>query len=67
MLKIEIFIGFFFIILGFFISYWSSQLIWIQIYPPPFEKTLLEILPVVFWIIGILLFVDVSIKWVRKQ
>jgi hypothetical protein len=67
MLVFEIAIGFCFIILGFFISYWSSQLIWIEIYPPHFEKTLIEILPLIFWSIGILLLVDVLRKKVSKK
>jgi hypothetical protein len=67
MLKIEIVIGFFFIILGLFISYWSSQLIWIQIYPPPLEKTLIEIIPLFFLISGFSLFADVLRKWRRKH
>jgi len=50
--------GFFLILLGFFIWWWSTQLIWILIYPQPLEKTLIEVMPFVFWTIGLVLIVD---------
>jgi hypothetical protein len=66
-LFLELCAGLLLISLGFYVWYWSSQLIWIQIYPPPIAKTLIETLPFVFWIAGVLLFIDVFRKYFKKN
>ncbi|MCW4041394.1 MAG: hypothetical protein NWE83_11680 [Candidatus Bathyarchaeota archaeon] len=48
-------IGGILIVIGLILHWWSTQLLWILVYPPPFAKQLLEILPYVFWIIGVVL------------
>jgi hypothetical protein len=55
---IEIFVGLFFIIIGFISWWWSAQLLWILIYPPPLAKWIIESLPFVFWGLGALLIID---------
>lgn len=67
MLIFEIGIGIFMTILGFFMLFLSLELVWIQIYPPPFEKTLIESTPIIFWIIGFFLFADVLRKQLRNS
>ena len=55
---IEICTGVVSIIIGFILHWWSTQILWILIHPPPLAKQLIECLPFVFWIIGALLIVD---------
>ena len=55
---IEISLGLILIVIGFILLWWSRQLAWIQIYPPPWEKQLIESLPWIFWILGALLIID---------
>jgi hypothetical protein len=43
------------IAVGLILHLWSTQLLWILVYPQPFAKQLLEILPYVFWIKGVVL------------
>jgi hypothetical protein len=54
----EICVGLLFVVIGFIILWWSKQIVWIQIYPPPWEKRFIESLPFLFWIIGALLILD---------
>ena len=44
--------------IGFIVLWWSRQLFWITIYPQPLEKSLIEIMPFIFWTIGAVLIVD---------
>lgn len=46
------------IAIGLILQWWSTQLLWILVYPPPFAKQLLEILPYVLWIIGVVIVID---------
>jgi uncharacterized membrane protein HdeD (DUF308 family) len=55
---IEIGTGAVSIIIGFILHWWSTQILWILIHPPPLAKQLIEGLPFVFWVIGALLIVD---------
>ncbi|MDH5770830.1 MAG: hypothetical protein OEZ25_06055 [Candidatus Bathyarchaeota archaeon] len=55
---IEVSLGLILIVIGFILLWWSRQLVWIQIYPPPWEKQLIESLPWIFWILGALLIID---------
>ena len=55
---IEICTGVVLIVIGFILYWWSTQLLWILIHPPPLGKQLIESLPLVFWVIGALLIVD---------
>jgi len=54
----EICVGSSLIVIGLILWWWSKQLVWILIYPPPLAKQLLESLPFVFWGLGALLIVD---------
>ena len=55
---IEICIGLLFIFLGFILWWWSKQLLWILIHPPPLVKLLIESLRFVLWGLGSLLVID---------
>jgi hypothetical protein len=49
---------------GFFIWWWSQQLVWILIFPPPFEKQLIESMPYICWGLAILIILDaLRRKW----
>ena len=50
--------GLFLVVIGFILWWWSTQLVWIQIYPQPLEKSLIESMPFVFWAIGVVLVID---------
>ena len=54
----EIGISILFIFTGFFVWWWSNQLLWILIFPPPLAKQLIEIMPFICWGLGILLTLD---------
>ncbi len=55
---IEICTGFILIVIGFLLDWWSKQLVWIEIYPPPIAKQIIEVLPFLFWGLSALLIVD---------
>jgi hypothetical protein len=55
---IEFFSGLLLIVIGFILWWLSKQMLWILIYPPPLIKQLFEILPLIFWSLGILLVLD---------
>jgi uncharacterized membrane protein YcjF (UPF0283 family) len=55
---LEVIIGILLIIIGYIAWLWEKQLLWILIYPSPFAKQLIEILPFVFCGLGILLVID---------
>ncbi len=54
----EICAGFIFILLGFLLNWWSKQLVWIELYPPPIAKQIIEVIPFFFWTLSALLIVD---------
>lgn len=54
----EICAGFIFMLLGFLLNWWSKQLVWIEIYPPPIAKKIIEVIPFFFWTLSTLLIVD---------
>lgn len=43
---------------GFAVSHWASTITWITVYPPPLEKQLLDLLPLLLWVSGIALIID---------
>ncbi len=55
---IEICTGLVLIVIGFLLDWWSKQLLWIKIYPPPLAKQIIEVLPFFFWGLSALLIVD---------
>ena len=59
----EVAIGLLLVAIGFVLWWWSTQLVWILIYPQPLAKTLIESMPFVFWAIGILLVIDGFRRW----
>lgn len=60
---IELFIGLVLWIIGVAVYWWARQLFWILIYPPPMEKRILDVLPYVIWIIGIVMIIDSIRRW----
>ncbi len=55
---LEIFVCLFLVIVGFFFWWWFQQLMWVQIYPPPLAKQLIDIIPFICWGLGILIILD---------
>ena len=55
---IELLIGLVLLIVGVAVYWWTSQLFWIMIYPPPVEKQILDVLPYITWIVGAALILD---------
>jgi hypothetical protein len=56
--QLELVVGVALFAVGCAIYVWSGQLIWIQIYPPPIEKQLLDVAPFALWLIGGVLTLD---------
>ncbi|MCK5628210.1 hypothetical protein KAI12_01975 [Candidatus Bathyarchaeota archaeon] len=54
----EAVLGAFLVVVGFVLWWWSRQLVWILIYPPPLSQIVIEALPFVFWGLGVLLIID---------
>ena len=54
----EVAAGLLLVVIGFILWWWSTQLVWIQIYPQPLEKSLIESMPFAFWAIGVVLVMD---------
>jgi hypothetical protein len=63
----EVAAGLLLVIIGFILWWWSTQLIWILIYPQPLAKSLIETMPFVFWIIGFVLVIDGFRRWLRSN
>ena len=63
---IELIAGLALIILGLVVYWWASQLFWILIYPPPILKIIIDILPFILWLIGVVLILD-SIRRIRAE
>jgi len=55
---VELLIGLVLLIVGVAVYWWTSQLFWIMIYPPPVEKQILDVLPYITWIVGAALILD---------
>lgn len=64
---IEIAIGLLLVAIGFILWLWSTQLLWILIYPQPLAKSLIEIIPYVFWAIGTILLIDGFRRWFSSR
>lgn len=64
---IEICTGLILILLGFLLNWWSKRLVWIEIYPPPIAKQIIEVIPIIFWGLSALLIGDgvrrLILKW----
>jgi hypothetical protein len=63
---IEICTGGVLIVIGFILQWWSTQLLWILIHPPPLAKQFVDSLPFVFWMLGTLLVGD-SVRRILKR
>ncbi|MFH0849165.1 MAG: hypothetical protein V1857_06660 [archaeon] len=63
----ELALGTLLFVLGYAVYVLAGQLVWIQIYPPPFEKRLLDITPFALWIVGGALALDAIRRYVQKQ
>ena len=55
---IEGLIGLALLMLAAVLYWWSRQLVWIMIYPPPIEKQIMDISPYVVGILGVILIID---------
>ena len=55
---LEIYVGLLLVTIGCIVWWWSKQLLWILIYPPPLVKQLIDSLPFVLWGLGGVLVID---------
>jgi uncharacterized protein YjeT (DUF2065 family) len=63
----EVAIGLLIVAIGFIVWWWSTQLIWILIFPQPLAKSIIESTPFVFWAIGVVLVMDGFRRRLKKQ
>lgn len=54
----EVAAGSLLVAIGFVLRWWSTEVVWILIYPQPLAKYLIEIIIRVFWAIGVILVID---------
>ena len=55
---LELATGLLLVAIGFILYWWSTQLVWILIYPQPLARSLIESMPFIFWVIGIFFIID---------
>ena len=55
------------LVIGFIVYWWSTQLVWVLIYPPPLAKQFIESLPFVFWIIGAFFVIDGVRRMMKRK
>jgi len=55
------------LIVGVAVYWWTSQLFWIMIYPPPVEKQILDVLPYITWMVGAVLILDSIRRFFRSK
>jgi len=64
---VELLIGLVLLIVGVAVYWWTSQLFWIMIYPPPVEKQILDVLPYITWMVGAVLILDSIRRFFRSK
>ena len=62
---IEIILGIILIIIGIFLNTRAKQTAWIAVYPPPWQKTALDLSPYALWVTGGFLLVD-GVRKIRR-
>jgi hypothetical protein len=63
----EVAAGSLLVVTGLILFWWSTQLVWILIYPQPLAKSLIEILPFLFWVTGVVLVLDGFRRWLKNN
>jgi len=63
----EVTTGLLLVAIGFILWWWSKQLHWILIYPQPLAMSLIESMPFVFWVIGVILVMDGFRRWLANN
>ena len=63
---VEFCVGVLFIATGLFVWWWSQQLPWILIFPPPMAKQIIETIPFVSVGLGVLFLLDAIRRKLRK-
>lgn len=58
LILIEIILGVIFVVAGIFVYIWARNLVWILIYPPPWQEQVIEIAPYFLWMTGFILIID---------
>ena len=64
---IEGIIGLILLIAGAADYWWSRQLVWIMTYPPPIQKQVIDILPYIVSIIGMILIIDSFRRYIGSK
>ena len=60
----EVATGLLLVAIGSILWWWSTQFAWILIYPQPLAKALIESMPFVFWLTGVVFVIDGFRRWV---
>ena len=63
----ELGVGLFLFILGYMLRAWVSQLLWIQVYPPPAAKQLLDVTQYALWVVGGALILSSIRRYLSKR
>jgi len=64
---IKLFIGLVLLVIGAAVHWWARQLVWITIYPPPIKKQILDVLPYLFWVSGVVLTLGSTRRLLRAR
>jgi len=60
---IELFVGIALLCVAAIVYWWTTQIYWIAIYPPPYQKQVLDALPYAISGLGIVLMLDAVRRW----
>ena len=60
---IQLFVGIALLCVAAIVYWWTTQIYWIAIYPPPYQKQVLGALPYVISGLGIVLILDAVRRW----
>jgi hypothetical protein len=64
---LELFVGIILLVVAMIIYWWISQIYWIAVYPQPFRKQVLYVLPYTVAGLGIVLILDAARRWVSRR
>jgi len=61
--RLEAILGVVLLVVAVFVYWWVSQIYWIAVYPQPFQKQVLNVLPYAIAGLGIVLLLDAIRRW----
>jgi hypothetical protein len=60
---LETIIGMVLLVVAGLVYWWMSRIYWIAVYPPPFQKQVLDMLPYIIAGLGVVLLLDAIRRW----